>query len=143
MAQAFPFDAADSSAFRGTGFVVDKNLGLMCTNAHIITGAPLSARATFFEKEHFKAGAVDVNISTSYTDPVHDFAFVRYNTEDLKAKKIEASQLSFAQEVKVFQDICIMGNDSGEVIGLLPGIISKVDRNPPNLWDKFNDSSGY
>jgi len=97
---------------RATRFVIDKILGLICTNAHVIIGAPLSARATFFERESFELDATDVNLSTFYTDLVHDFAFVRYNTEDLKADDIELAQLSFAQEIKVFQDICIMSNDA-------------------------------
>ena len=139
----YSFDTAKSGGGRATGFVVDKSLGLICTNAHVVTGAPLSARATFFDQETFKPGAADVNLSTLYSDPVHDFAFVKYNTEDLKANNVEPAQLSFAQEVKVFQDICIMGNDGGQVISLLPGIISRVDRNPPRLWDLFSDSSEY
>jgi S1-C subfamily serine protease len=143
VALPYSFDTAESGGGRATGFVVDKSLGLICTNAHVITGAPLSARATFFERESFEPGAADVNLSTFYTDPVHDFAFVRYNTEDLKADDIEPAQLSFAQEVKVFQDICIMGNDAGQVISLLPGIVSRVNRNPPSLWHLFNDSSEY
>lgn len=123
--------------------MVDKSLGLICRNAHVITGAPLSARATLFERESFVPGAADVKLSTIYTDPVHDFAFVRYDTQDLKAHVIKPAQLSFAEEVKVFQDICIMGNDAGEVISLRPGIVSRVTRNPPSLWNIFNDSSEY
>jgi len=143
VARPYSFDTAESGGGRATGFVVDKRLGLICTNAHVITGAPLSARATFFERESFEPGAADVKLSTMYTDPVHDFAFVKYNTEDLKAHDIEPAQLSFAKEVKVFQDICIMGNDAGQVINLLPGILSRVNRNPPSLWDLFTDTSEY
>ena len=141
VARPYPFDTQDASAGRATGFVVDKSLGLICTNAHVSTGAPWSARATFFERKQFKFGAADVNLSAIYTDPVHDFAFVRYKTDDVKAKNIDPVQLSFADEVKVFQDICIMGNDGGEVISLLPGLISRVDRNPPSLWGSYSDTS--
>ena len=143
VARPYPFDTAESGIARATGFVVDKRLGLICTNKHIIADAPQSARATFFEKETSKPGAADVGISACYIDPVHDFAFAKYNVDELKALNIEPAELSFAQKVKLFEKICIIGNDASEVISLLPGSISRIDRNPPSLCQLFSDTSEY
>lgn len=141
--RSYFFDTMKSSEDRAIEFVVNKKLDLICTNAHVLSSASLSARATFFEWESFEPDAANVNLFIIYTDPVHDFAFARYNTKDLKIDDIKSVQLSFAQEVKVFQDICIMSNDAGQIINLLLDVISKINRNSSNLWNLFNDSSEY
>jgi len=89
MARLYSFDTAELGRGRITRFIVDESLGLIYINAYVIIGVLLLARVTFFERESFEPGIVDINLSTFYIDPIYNFAFVRYNTEDLKADDIE------------------------------------------------------
>jgi S1-C subfamily serine protease len=55
-----------------TGFVVDRRRGLILTNRHVVTDGPVTADAIFLSKE-------EVALTPFYRDPVHDFAFFRFN----------------------------------------------------------------
>ena len=90
----------------------------MWTNRHVATAGPLSFRATFF-KEHYKAGAAEVSLKVVHPDSVHEFPLVRYDPFELAAKGIEPAQLSLAEKVRVFEEICVMRNDRGQIISLL------------------------
>lgn len=62
------FDSSFASCSQATGFVVDKELGLILTNRHVVLVGPVTAEAIFENHE----GVVCKPI---YRDPIHDFGF--------------------------------------------------------------------
>lgn len=46
-----PFDGNESACSEATGFVVDKERGLILTNRHVVQTGPISADAVFVNKE--------------------------------------------------------------------------------------------
>ena len=62
------FDCSLSSCSQATGFVVDKELGLILTNRHVVLVGPVTAEAIFENHE-------GVPCKPIYRDPIHDFGF--------------------------------------------------------------------
>ena len=60
------FDTEWNSSAQATGFVVDADRGLILTNRHVVTPGPVTAEATFLNRE-------EVQLYPVYRDPVHDF----------------------------------------------------------------------
>src|SRR5580704_17533501 len=65
------FDTEWNSTAQATGFVVDAEHGLILTNRHVVTPGPVTAEATFLNRE-------EVQLYPVYRDPVHDFGVYRY-----------------------------------------------------------------
>ena len=64
------FDTGFASCTQATGFVVDRELGLILTNRHVVLVGPVTAEAIFENHE----GVVCKPI---YRDPIHDFGFCK------------------------------------------------------------------
>ena len=75
--QARAFDTERNMSAQATGFVVDAQRGLILTNRHVVTPGPVTAQATFLNRE-------EVQLYPVYRDPVHDFGFYRYDPSKLK-----------------------------------------------------------
>ena len=117
-----PFDTESPGTHQATGFVVDKTNGFLLTNRHVVGEGPLTVRA------RFKCGYAQDLVRPIYVDPWHDFAFLIYNVGSLPT---EVEQIELRPDLaKVGLDICIVGNDVGEVMSFLQGVISRVDCNP-------------
>jgi len=71
------FDTERNTSAQATGFVVDAEHGLILTNRHVVTPGPVTAEATFLNRE-------EVQLYPVYRDPVHDFGFYRYDPSKLK-----------------------------------------------------------
>ena len=73
-----------------------------------------------------------------YVDPIHNFAFLHFNIKILKNTKPFA--LSIRPDLaKVGVQIRLVGNDADHGISILPGIISRIDRNAPELDEYPSD----
>ena len=118
----------DSSS---TGFFVNKD-GLMLTNCHVVSYPPTMQAITIF-------GVLEI--------PVIDCTFIYTNTEtgveyqakfvakfkdsdlgtikvDIDPKDYDAVELGNSDNIKVGQQVCIMGCPLGEKMGITSGIIS-------------------
>ena len=60
------FDTEVASSGYATGFVVDRERGIILTNRHVVKPGPVVAEAVFLNREEVPVRAV-------YRDPVHDF----------------------------------------------------------------------
>ncbi len=111
--QARSFDTERNVSAQATGFVVDAQRGLILTNRHVVTPGPVTAEATFLNRE-------EVQLYPVYRDPVHDFGFYRYDPSKLQFITPKALPLA-PQDAQIGREIRVVGNNAGEQLSILAG----------------------
>ena len=125
-AAPFSFNQSRKSYGQGSGFIVDER-GIILTSRHVLSEGPMYAEAVF------QSGARQCAIVPIYHDPIHDFAFAKYNVPDLHGLPFKAIKLA-PELAKAGQKIRVLGNDTAQTMSILPGVISRTDCDPPQ-WD--------
>ena len=113
-----PFIEDTYSPSSGSGFLIDKTLGLIVTNAHVSSYSPSLNRVNFKYSDPIKSKQV-------YIDPEIDLAILKIDPKDIPKTAIEA-KLQCKNDYKEGSGVVAFGHPAGKDFTITRGIISAI-----------------
>ncbi|KAK1688678.1 hypothetical protein BDP55DRAFT_656763 [Colletotrichum godetiae] len=121
------FVSIGASISQGTGTLVDASRGIVLTCSRVIGNGPSLGHAVFGTKEY--------RIERLYSDPVHDFTFVKLLTKNGQIPEDLPEGINLHPE-QAYQGckICTVSNPGGQESNIGQGYISRTNSNVRE-WD--------
>ena len=133
------FGLGEAGQFSGTGFIADKDRGLVITNRHVANEFPSQIKITFLDGDS-TLGKVE------YYDATHDFSIVSFNPGSVRTH-LKAVRLGDFFSLKVGDAVMLLGNNEGEEYSVKSGVVvdlvkNKGDRHSLTFQTSFDRTGG-
>lgn len=135
------FEMEGQGSSQATGFIVDAERGIICTNQHVTGVSPSEVKISFFDGSFTEA-------RTLYYDPTHDFGFYQItDLDDVMFDLQEVTLGSWLEGLELGDELLLIGNNEAEEYSMKFGRVvnknvDKGDRHSSYIQSTFDRTGG-